>query len=531
MANVLAHRGPDGEGSFAAEPGVAFGHRRLAIIDLSDAGIQPFASDDGRLQLAAQRRDLQLPRAARTSWRAAATASAPRPTRRSCCTRTRSGATAASSASTACGRSRSGTAGAAALLLARPLRRQAVLLPLDDGRLRVRERAEGVPRRLGSDAAGEPRRGARLRRAGLRSTTRDETFFAGIGELPPAHIARRSTATGCATSATGSSRREPRRRPGRRGARAVPRLACGSACAATSRSARASRAASTRRRSRARSTTCSRPRPRTRGRSAIDSRRSRRTSSERASTSVRSRARSSRRRRPSRTGSRSATRTSSRPAGDREAQDEPFGSTSIVAQWYVMRAAREAGLKVMLDGQGGDEVLAGYPRTSRTASPTCSPRGRLASSAASSPRTVGSTALGAALAEAMLRPLGLRAHEAASARAAQGLAPGSREPATRRTTAASVNGVALPRLPAPPHAADPDRARPARAAALRGPQLHGALPRSPRALPRLPAGRAAVLAPGLAADRPRRHEGRAPARARRPPAAASCATGSTSSGS
>jgi asparagine synthase (glutamine-hydrolysing) len=45
------------------------------------------------------------------------------------------------------------------------------------------------------------------------------------------------------------------------------------------------------------------------------------------------------------------------------AQDEPFGSTSIVAQWHVMRAAKEAGLKVMLDGQGGDEVLAGYPVT------------------------------------------------------------------------------------------------------------------------------------------------------------------------
>ena len=51
MADELAHRGPDGEGSFASEPGVAFGHRRLAIIDLSDAGIQPFASEDGRLQL------------------------------------------------------------------------------------------------------------------------------------------------------------------------------------------------------------------------------------------------------------------------------------------------------------------------------------------------------------------------------------------------------------------------------------------------------------------------------------------------
>jgi asparagine synthase (glutamine-hydrolysing) len=42
------------------------------------------------------------------------------------------------------------------------------------------------------------------------------------------------------------------------------------------------------------------------------------------------------------------------------AQDEPFGSTGIVAQWYVMKAASEAGLKVMLDGQGGDEIFAGY---------------------------------------------------------------------------------------------------------------------------------------------------------------------------
>jgi asparagine synthase (glutamine-hydrolysing) len=43
-----------------------------------------------------------------------------------------------------------------------------------------------------------------------------------------------------------------------------------------------------------------------------------------------------------------------------EAQDEPFGSTSVVAQWFVLRAAREAGLTVMLDGQGGDEIFAGY---------------------------------------------------------------------------------------------------------------------------------------------------------------------------
>lgn len=41
-------------------------------------------------------------------------------------------------------------------------------------------------------------------------------------------------------------------------------------------------------------------------------------------------------------------------------QDEPFGSTSIFAQWCVFRLARENGVTVMLDGQGADEQLAGY---------------------------------------------------------------------------------------------------------------------------------------------------------------------------
>ncbi len=42
------------------------------------------------------------------------------------------------------------------------------------------------------------------------------------------------------------------------------------------------------------------------------------------------------------------------------AQDEPFGSTSILSQWAVFRAAKREGIKVMLDGQGADEILAGY---------------------------------------------------------------------------------------------------------------------------------------------------------------------------
>jgi asparagine synthase (glutamine-hydrolysing) len=41
-------------------------------------------------------------------------------------------------------------------------------------------------------------------------------------------------------------------------------------------------------------------------------------------------------------------------------QDEPFGSTSIYAQWSVFSAASKDGVKVMLDGQGADEQLAGY---------------------------------------------------------------------------------------------------------------------------------------------------------------------------
>ena len=48
MLDGLAHRGPDGRGVFAAD-GVCLGHLRLAIIDLSDAGLQPFQA--GGLQL------------------------------------------------------------------------------------------------------------------------------------------------------------------------------------------------------------------------------------------------------------------------------------------------------------------------------------------------------------------------------------------------------------------------------------------------------------------------------------------------
>lgn len=49
----LAHRGPDDSGLFFdPEAGVGLGHRRLSIIDLSQAGHQPMSSNDGEVQIA-----------------------------------------------------------------------------------------------------------------------------------------------------------------------------------------------------------------------------------------------------------------------------------------------------------------------------------------------------------------------------------------------------------------------------------------------------------------------------------------------
>ena len=50
MLDSLAHRGPDAQGLHVQE-GIALGHKRLKIIDLSSAADQPFHSEDGRFTM------------------------------------------------------------------------------------------------------------------------------------------------------------------------------------------------------------------------------------------------------------------------------------------------------------------------------------------------------------------------------------------------------------------------------------------------------------------------------------------------
>ena len=53
MASALVHRGPDAEGLWVdAQTGVGFAHRRLKVIDLSEAASQPMVSHSGRFVLA-----------------------------------------------------------------------------------------------------------------------------------------------------------------------------------------------------------------------------------------------------------------------------------------------------------------------------------------------------------------------------------------------------------------------------------------------------------------------------------------------
>ena len=49
MCDAIAHRGPDDEGYVYMDGYIGIGHRRLAIIDLTDAGHQPMMSRNANI--------------------------------------------------------------------------------------------------------------------------------------------------------------------------------------------------------------------------------------------------------------------------------------------------------------------------------------------------------------------------------------------------------------------------------------------------------------------------------------------------
>ena len=80
MCDAIAHRGPDGEGVWTA-PGVALGHRRLSIIDLSVAGSQPMVDSPLGLTVVFNGCIYNY-RQLRTGWSPSASGSSPPPTPR-----------------------------------------------------------------------------------------------------------------------------------------------------------------------------------------------------------------------------------------------------------------------------------------------------------------------------------------------------------------------------------------------------------------------------------------------------------------
>ena len=108
MVRTLNHRGPDEEGSVLL-PGVGLAMRRLAIVDIA-GGQQPFANEDGSMQVVANGEIYNFPRGQGRARRARPSVSLAVRTSRCWSTPTRNTARRSSSASAACSRWRCGTA-------------------------------------------------------------------------------------------------------------------------------------------------------------------------------------------------------------------------------------------------------------------------------------------------------------------------------------------------------------------------------------------------------------------------------------
>ena len=61
MTNAQSHRGPDGSGLYN-DSRVAFGHRRLSIIDVSEAGKQPMSNETGSVWITYNGEIYNIPR-------------------------------------------------------------------------------------------------------------------------------------------------------------------------------------------------------------------------------------------------------------------------------------------------------------------------------------------------------------------------------------------------------------------------------------------------------------------------------------
>jgi asparagine synthase (glutamine-hydrolysing) len=359
MAGTLDHRGPDGEGAYADE-GVAFGFRRLAIIDLSDAGRQPFASEDGRLRLVHNgevynyrelraeletkgRRfrsatDTEVVLAAYEEWGDR-------------CVERFNGMWAFAlwdgrRRRLFCARDRFGV--------------KPFYYRLDDGRFVFASELKAF--------RADPARPLAPNLAAVRDFVEqgwldhtDDTFFAGIAKLPPAHWL---TFDESGLRLHRYWALEPRERPDGDPAEALRELfldavrlrlrsdvPIGTCLSGGIDSSAIACAVDHLLRTEAENARPVGERQRT-----FTAYFDERGFDERPyAEAVVARTRAE----PHWTTFTDADLVDSLPAIV-EAHDEPFGSTSVVAQWYVMREAARAGLKVMLDGQGADETLAGY---------------------------------------------------------------------------------------------------------------------------------------------------------------------------
>ncbi len=175
---------------------------RVSASSTSQGGRQPLTNEDGHGRGRAERRAVQLPRAAAGASRARPSPSHAAPTPRCCRTCGRSTASACPSTSTACSPSPSGTAAAGGPARARSDGQEAALLLGARRRPVLRLRAEGAAGDPRLRAAAEPRGAAPLPELQARSASADDLrgrphAAAGAPARVPARARRRwSPATG-----------------------------------------------------------------------------------------------------------------------------------------------------------------------------------------------------------------------------------------------------------------------------------------------------------------------------------------------